>query len=268
GVVTTAIGALVGAVTYFFTQTETGQKIVQVAWSAIQDAVAVVSKWFREEAWPALLQGWDLLKQVVAEVVPVVMDYVRTLGDYWSQIVMGVVIPAIQQFVGWVRDTLGPIIQRLWTDYVQPAFAAIGAFIATAWTNTIKPALTAFFAFARDTLAPTIVWLWQNVVSPAFAAIGAVIAWAWNNVIFPVLDALKFFIANVLAPTITWLWNNIVRPAFAGISKAVEVAWAVISLIFNIIKWTIENVLAPVFTWLWKNIVQPAWDGIKDVLSR
>src|SRR5690606_21184878 len=137
GVVTTAIGALVGAVTYFFTQTETGQKIVQVAWSAIQDAVAVVSKWFREEAWPALLQGWDLLKQVVAEVVPVVMDYVRTLGDYWSQIVMGVVIPAIQQFVGWVRDTLGPIIQRLWTDYVQPAFAAIGAFIATAWTNTI-----------------------------------------------------------------------------------------------------------------------------------
>src|SRR5690606_16381833 len=95
------------------------------------------------------------------------------------------------------------------TDYVQPVFAAIGAFVVWAWENAIKPALSALFSFVRDTLAPTIVWLWQNVVSPVFTAIGNFIGWAWENVIFPALDALKYFLFEVLPPAFESLWTTV-----------------------------------------------------------
>lgn len=262
-----AIGTAVGAITWFFTETETGQDLFKRVWSGIQSAVAGVATWFVETAWPAILTGWDTLKAVAAEVIPVVISYAKTLGDYWSQIVMGVVVPALQQFAGYLQDTVFPIVQRLWTDYVQPAFSAIGAFIAWAWDSVIKPALGALFTFVTETLAPTIVWLWQNIVSPAFSAIGSFIAWAWNSVIFPALDAFKSFLVNVLAPTAMWLWKNVITPVWAGISWAIDTAWAVIQVIFAAIKSFIDNTLAPVFTWLWKQVIVPAWDGIKSAID-
>lgn len=262
GVVTAAIGAVVGGLTYFFTQTEAGQAIVSKAWDWIQKAVAGVVDWFTTTAWPALQKGWDLLKVVASEVIPVVVDYVKTLGDYWSQIFMGVILPAIQQFVGYVRDTMFPIIQRLWTDYVQPAFAAIGAFVVWAWENAIKPALSALMSFVRDTLAPTIVWLWENVVSPAFQKIGDFIGWAWENVIFPALDALKYFLFEVLPPAFEWLWTT-VQSVWDSIKRVIGAVvgwfqtwvWPVISLVIELIKLGFNTMRAALKT---------AWDFIKD----
>lgn len=288
-----AIGAAVGALTWFFTETELGGQVLQTVWSGIQIAIAAVSEWFTTTAlpllitgfqwlqtaasavgdwftttlWPALQTGWSILSAVAGAVIPVVIQYVQALGDYWSQIVMGVVIPAIQQFVGYVRDTMFPIIQRLWTDYVQPVFAAIGAFVVWAWHSAINPALGAFFLFMTETLAPTIVWLWQNVVSPAFSAIGSFIGWAWNSVIFPALDAFKWFLSNVVGPTIVWLWKNVVAPAWKGISWAIDAAWKVIQVIFAIIDWTVRNVVGPVFSWLYDKIIKPVWSNVQDVLE-
>lgn len=257
-----AIGAVVGGLTYFFTQTEAGQAIVSKAWDWIQKAVAGVVDWFTTTAWPALQKGWDILKAVASEVIPVVVRYVQTLGDYWSRIFMGVILPAIQQFVGYVRDTMFPIIQRLWTDYVQPAFAAIGAFVVWAWENAIKPALSALFSFVRDTLAPTIVWLWKNVVSPMFSAIGSFIGWVWNSVIFPALDALKGFLVNVVAPAMVTLWQ-FAQKAWTNIQTVIRTvvgwfrtwAWPVISLVIELIKLGFNTMRAALKT---------AWDFIKD----
>lgn len=257
-----AIGAVVGGLTYFFTQTEAGQVIVSKAWDWIQKAVAGVVDWFTTTAWPALQKGWDILKAVASEVIPVVVRYVQTLGDYWSRIFMGVILPAIQQFVGYVRDTMFPIIQRLWTDYVKPAFAAIGAFVVWAWENAIKPALSALFGFVRDTLAPTIVWLWKNVVSPVFSAIGKFIGWVWNTLIFPALDALKYFVTKVIPPAFQFLWEtaktvwNAIKTVIGAVVGWFQTwAWPVISLVIELIKLGFNTMRAALKT---------AWDFIKD----
>ncbi|HJF51266.1 MAG TPA: peptidoglycan DD-metalloendopeptidase family protein [Brachybacterium paraconglomeratum] len=289
-----AIGAAVGVLTWFFTETELGAQVLQTAWEGIQIAIGAVTEWFTTTAlplivagfewlqeavgavgewfsttlWPALQTGWDVLSAVAGEVIPVVVQWVQTLGDYWSQIVMGVVVPAIQQLVGYIRDEMFPIVQRLWTDYVQPVFAAIGAFIVWAWQSVIKPALGEFYGFLTNTLAPNIVWLWQNVVSPAFTTIGAIISWAWNSVIFPALDALKWFLTAIVGPTIVWLWQNVVVPAWSGISWAIDTAWKVIKVIFSIIDWTVRNVVGPVFSWLYESIIKPVWKNVQDVLER
>lgn len=288
-----AIGAAVGVLTWFFTETELGAQVLETAWEGIkvavgavadwftttalpvivagfqwlQEAVGVVGEWFSTKLWPALQTGFEVLRAVADEVIPVVVDYAKTLGDYWSQIVVGVVIPALQQFAGYLQDTVFPIVQRLWTDYVQPAFVAIGGAAVWLWYNAVKPALSALSTFVTETLAPTIVWLWENVVSPAFSAIGSFIGWAWNSVIFPALDALKAFLTNVVGPTVVWLWQNVIVPAWKGISWAIDTAWAVIQVIFAAIDWTLRNVVGPVFTWLRDKIITPVWDGVKSTLE-
>lgn len=272
-----AIGTVIGGLTYFFTQTEAGQEIVSKAWGFIKQAVAGVVDWFTTTAWPALQKGWDILKVVASEVIPVVIDYVKTLGSYWSQIFMGVILPAIKQFADYLINTMWPIVQRVFVEYIGPAIVA-------AWF-VIKPALTALFAFMRDTLAPTIVWLWQNVVSPAFTAIGALIAWAWNSVIFPALDAMKWFLVNVVAPAMVTLWQ-FTQKAWTNIQTVIRTvvswfqtwAWPVISLVVGLIKVgfsTMRDALQMVWFKIRHNIINPvvvwfqgtAWPIISSVLK-
>jgi TP901 family phage tail tape measure protein len=54
GLIITAVGLLVGALVWFFTRTEVGQKIVQAAWSGIKAAISGVSSWWTGTAWPAI----------------------------------------------------------------------------------------------------------------------------------------------------------------------------------------------------------------------
>lgn len=287
------IGLAVGALTWFFTETELGGQILTTVWEGIkkvvgqvtdwfintalpviidglewlQDAAGKVADWFSGTVWPILQDGWRVLSDVVGEVVPVIVDLVMSVGQFIWDITTGVIIPALKQFGDYIVDTVWPIIQRLWTDYVQPTFLAIGGAAVWLWDNALKPALSAISGFISDTLGPTIKWLWENVVSPAFDAIGKAISWAWENVIFPVLDALKAFITDIVGPTIEWLWKRVVVPAWDGISWAIDTAWAAIELIFAIIDWTVRNVVGPVFTWFRDKIIKPVWDTVQTVLE-
>jgi hypothetical protein len=54
GLVVVAIAALVGALVWFFTKTEVGQKIVKAAWAGIKSAISGVSSWWTGTAWPAI----------------------------------------------------------------------------------------------------------------------------------------------------------------------------------------------------------------------
>jgi TP901 family phage tail tape measure protein len=54
GLIITAIGLVVGALVWFFTETEVGQRIVKAAWSGIKAAISAVSGWWTGTAWPAI----------------------------------------------------------------------------------------------------------------------------------------------------------------------------------------------------------------------
>lgn len=56
--VTTLLVGLVAGLVYFFTQTETGRKIVAKAWAGIKAAIAAVSNWFSGTLVPGLRRIW------------------------------------------------------------------------------------------------------------------------------------------------------------------------------------------------------------------
>lgn len=263
-----AIAAVIGGLAYFFSQTETGQKIIKKVFAGIKSAVAGVADFFTTKVWPALLSGWDVLKRVVAAVWSGAIKPIFTaVGKLAMQVWGGVVIPAFEQLVGYMQGTVMPIVQKLWTDYVRPAFKAIGALAVWLWNNAIKPAVTLIAGFFSKVLGPVIVWVWKKVFLPAFKAIGDIVAWAVTGVIFPLLDGLKVLFTKVIGPAATWLWKKAIVPAWDGISSAVKAtvdwmtktAWPGIKSVWDAI--------AGAAKWLNEKVIQPAWTGIKIAIA-
>src|SRR5699024_6317161 len=55
------IGVLVGALVWFFTQTEVGQKVWEKVWGAIKTAAAAVWDWIKNTLWPGIVAAWDAI---------------------------------------------------------------------------------------------------------------------------------------------------------------------------------------------------------------
>lgn len=270
-----AFAAAGGALTWFFTETEAGKKVLDALVGFVRDTLV-----------PGIVGGFQLVRDfVVNELWPMLKSRFEAIRDLAVQVWQGVIQPAFEQFAGYIRDTVMPIIQRLWTEYVQPAFMAIGALAVWLWNNAIKPAMSAIDTFISTVLGPVLVWLWESVVSPVFSAIGDFIGWAWKNVIFPALDALKYFVTRVLPPAFEWLWEA-VKKVWDSIKRVIGAVvgwfrtwvWPVISLVIELIKlgfdalrsalktaWDFikNNVIAPVVTWF----RDTAWPVISTVIE-
>ncbi|WP_140398442.1 phage tail protein [Brachybacterium massiliense] len=260
GAIATVVGALVG----FFTQTETGQELLGRFVSFVRDTLR-----------PGVVGAFEAIRDfVVDELWPMLKSRFEAIRDLALQVWDGVIRPAFEQFTGYLRDTFFPIVQRLWTEYVQPVFLAIGAAAVWLWENAVKPAMSALDHFIGNVLGPVIIWLWENVVSPAFSAIGEIIDFAWNKVIFPALDALKYFLFEVLPPAFQWLWDT-AKTVWDGIKTTIHAVvdwfqtwvWPVIELVIELIKLgfrTMRDVLRTVWFAVRDNVIRPVVNWFRD----
>ena len=269
GAVGTAIGALfgalnwiaigvsaaVGAVAAFFTQTEAGRGILDRLVSFVRDTLV-----------PGIVTAFEAVKNfIVEELWPMIKSRFEAIRDLAVQVWQGVIQPAFEQFVGFLRDTMFPIIQRLWQEYIQPAFMAIGALAVWLWENAIKPAWSAFNDFLTNVLGPVIVWLWQNVVSPIFGLIGSFIGWVWDTLIFPYLDVMKYYFTVVLPAVFKFLWE-VAKQVWSGISAAISatVDWITGTAVpFIKAAW---DLIAGSAKWLW-GVFVTVWNGIKGAVA-
>src|SRR5690625_7999385 len=72
------ISAVVGALIWFFTQTETGQKIIETVWGAIKTAIGAVWDW---------LKGvFDGMKEGIASVGQWCSDRGQDREDAWNSV--------------------------------------------------------------------------------------------------------------------------------------------------------------------------------------
>ena len=249
------IGAAVAALVWFFRETEAGQAIFEKIVSFVRDTLV-----------PGIVTAFEAVKNfIVEELWPMIKSRFEAVRDLAVQVWQGVVQPAFEQFVGFLRDTVFPIIQRLWQEYIQPAFMGIGALAVWLWENAIKPAWSAFNDFLTNVLGPVIVWLWQNVVSPIFGLIGSFIGWVWDTLIFPYLDLMKYYFTVVLPAVFKFLWE-VAKQVWSGISAAISatVDWITGTAVpFIKAAW---DLIAGSAKWLWGVFVS-VWNGIKGAVE-
>lgn len=251
-----AIAALVAALAWFFTQTETGRQIWQgfmdwlsSAWQSISSTLSGVWNGIVETATTV----WNNMMAVVAPIIQTVVDFIKSVWDgisqWWSenqaliqqtfetvwnaiQTVIQTVMPIIQSVIETAMNILGPLIEGTWNNIctvVTTVWELIKIAIQTAM-EVISGIITAVMAIINGD------W------STAWEAIKGVGEAIWNG-----LSAAGQAIFDGFAQILSNIWETIKSVA----SNAWEaLKSSVLSIIDNLVSGA-----------------QSAWDTMSNAVS-
>lgn len=197
GAVVLAIGALVGALTWWFTQTESGK----TAWQSFTSLVKTAWDWAAQgvqHAWHTWIQPtWEAVKAGATWLWDNVLNPVfSAIWNHWQNMANGLKI-AWDYVIKPVFDLFGSVVSFLVQAILGPQFQAIrlawevvSTILSHHWNTVIKPMFDAFGSL--------VTWLWQNVFSPTFSWIGDKLQWVgdkvhsvYHNGIKPALEAFR-----------------------------------------------------------------------------
>lgn len=218
GVIALAVAGLAAGLTYFFTQTETGQRL----WGQFTTALADGWEW----ASSAVVSLWENRLQPALEAVGAF-----AVGIWTNQIQ-----PAWEGLkAGWRGVVTG--VQWGWQSLLQPTFQAVGGAAVWLYENIAKPYFN-FVVGAWRVLGSVFSWVWSGVIQPVFTLVGDIVRWLAVTVAVPLFQSIGAgfralgsmfagIYASVIQPVfrfagaiITWLWQNVARPYFQGLGAA------------------------------------------------
>lgn len=279
GLLIAAVSAITAGFVWFFTQTEVGQKMVQVAWGGIKTAVSAVSDWFQNTLVPAITTAFSAIGAVFTwlyeTIIKPVFDaigavfswlYDNVVQPYFAQIKwafesLGILIDGVIQVVVAVfREILIPIFSALW-ETVKSVFAGIGETLATWWDNTVL-IFDLVVGFLRDTLGAAFTWLKDNIIDPVFNGIAWAIStwWAGAQIIF---NAVVGFVRDTLGGAFTWLKDSVIDPVFNGIKWLITTWWTGAQIIFNAVVTFLRDTVGGAFQNFW-TVVQIIFNAVKE----
>ncbi|MHD0286854.1 tape measure protein [Weissella tructae] len=253
----TVITALVGALIWFFTQTETGRNM----WQGFMDWLK--SAW---EGISSFFQGlWDGIVGIFNAAVGFVGDI---LSSKWGQILLFIINPfmgiinaviqnwdAIKQAFDTAVGAISNFMQSSWDvikSIVETAMNAIKSVIDTVWNN-INTVITTTMNVIKSVV--TTVWnAMKTVITTVANAIKSVVDKVWNgikNTTTSVFNAVKAVITNV--------WNAI-KSVITNVVNGVK---SVVTNVWNAIKNTTSNVFNAV-----KSVVTSVWNAIKGAVEK
>ncbi len=246
-----AIVAVVAALTFFFTQTKTGQKIWQgfVSWLS--------------GAWNGLVEVakgvWNTITEAFRTAVEVIKPVWSPIVEFFNQLWNGIV------------DGLKPIIEsmkNLWSS-LKDFFPVLLAGIAVAFAPMIAmiTGIIGAIVIAWNFLVPYFQGIWQAiqmVIIPVLSVIvneiGMWLSVAWN-VITTVFNSIMITIQtiwNIIAIVISTAWNNITTI----ISTAINVVANIIKLVTSIFTGDWSGAMQAI-----SNIAGSIWNGVTSIFS-
>ncbi|WP_312802241.1 phage tail tape measure protein [Corynebacterium variabile] len=249
GLIVTAIAGLVAGLVWFFTKTETGQKI----WQGFMDVLSTAWTWLKDTFTPVF--------QWMGDVISSVWDGIKTGASWlWES-----VLQPIFGFIGSAWEVLSTGIQWYWENVIKRAWDTISTVISWLWNSVLQP-IFGFISTAWEALSTAIQWAWNSIIKPAWDAVSAAANWLWNNVLSPVFDFIKSGWER-MSRGIENIWNNVIKPAWDAFG--------------SVISWVVDNVVEPAFeavkTALGKvgdffdsvvDGIKSVWNGLKSILAK
>lgn len=239
----TAIAALVGGLTFFFTQTEKGREL----WEKFTDA---------------LKSGWDGAQQALTAGFELVKSGFSALGDLVQSVWTKVIKPTFDAFAAaadWLwRNALVPAF-----DGIKAAFQAVGDAMRAVYDTVIKPVFDMVVQVAQ--LAWDGLMVVFDGIRLAWQAVGDGMNWVNQNIIQPMLQAL--------GAGFTWLHDTVVAPVTSWIGEK----WAQLGDGMNAVKGFIVDTvfgglkagLDAVQGWFESivNGIRATWDKLRGYLA-
>jgi TP901 family phage tail tape measure protein len=187
GIIILAIAALVGALVYFFTQTELGK----ATWDAIMEGIGAAFTWLNEMVIQPVV-GWivEAWNTLIGAIQTAWNDYIKPVLDAIGmafQFLWDYFISPVIQFITFGFVLIAVALDLLWKHVVKPIFEFIGKIFQWLWNYVVKPIIN-FIVGAFKVLGAIFTWLYENIAKPIFDGIGMAFRWLWEKVLKPVID--------------------------------------------------------------------------------
>ena len=228
-----AIGAVVSALIFFFTQTETGRQIWQgfmdwlsSAWQSISSTLSGVWNGIVETATTV----WNNMMAVVAPIIQAVVDFIRSVWDGISL---------------WWTENQG---------LIQQTFTTVWNAIQTV-IQTVMPIIQSIIETAMNILAPFIEATWNNICT--------VVTTVWELIkiaIQTAMDVISGIIKAVMA-IINGDWGT----AWNAIKGVGEAIWKGLSAAGKAIFDGFAQILSNIWSTI-KSVASSAWEGLKSTV--
>ena len=213
-----AIGAVVSALIFFFTQTETGRQIWQgfmdwlsSAWQSISSTLSGVWNGIVETATTV----WNNMMAVVAPIIQGVVDFIKSVWDgislWWTenQGLIQQTFTTVWNAIQTVIQTVMPIIQSI----IETAMNILAPFIEATWNNicTVVTTVWELMKIAIQTAMDVI----SGIIKAVMAIINGDWGTAWNAIkgvgeaIWKGLSAAGKAIFDGFAQILSNIWNTI-----------------------------------------------------------
>lgn len=244
--IVTVIGLVVGALAWFFTQTEEGRKIFgQVAKTVgeVVGAIGRVAGKISEVVGGALATAG----QAVGKIAGTIGNLAGVIGGVVGKVtkVIGGAVTGIIRFFAPIVAFVAPIFRTIW-QIISSTFILIVAIVAT--------------------VMETIFNIIRGIVGVFVTVFGAII-----GAIGPIIQGIVDFISGVI-DTIGGVIQGIVNFVSEVVSAVAGVVQGVVDVIVGIVTTIIDaitGIVLPVVTWMDINIIQPIaaffkglWDGV------
>lgn len=283
-IIVTAIAAVVGALIYFFTQTQTGQGIWEKFMGALQSAMAVVMPWLEQmidtvggaltdafnNLMPVLGSVVDFLGGVFASILPTIISLLESLLG-----AIGPVLVTLGEALGQVATVLAPVFDALADSGARiiTAFAPVVAMVI----SELMPAIIALaqaFAEILPALAPLIAMLAGELinilVTLAMAILPPIVELLTTlaPIIMMLVEAVVQFGTQLLAillPPLMQLVETLL-PLLMGLFEAVIPIIQTLATAFMPLIQTLVETLIPVITSL-IDIITVVFEAIAPIIE-
>lgn len=251
-----AIAALVAALTWFFTQTETGKQIWQdfMSWlsSAWQEIAPVLTG-----VWNAIVETamtvWNNMMAVVAPIIQSVVDFIKSVWDgislWWAenQGLIQQTFETVWNAIQMVIQTVMPIIQSI----IETAMNILAPFIETTWNN-ICTVVTTVWELIKIAIQTA-----MDVIGGIITAVMAVINGDWETA----WNAIKSVGESI--------WNGLSaagQAIFDGFSQILSNIWETIKSVASSAWETLKASVLSIIDGLVSG-AQTAWDTMSNAVS-
>ena len=237
-----AIVALVAALTWFFTQTETGKAIFQdfMTWlSATWNELVPVLTEVWNNIVSAATTAWNALVEFVTPIVQEVASVIQTvwngISTWWSenQGLIQQTFETVWNTIQTVIQTVMPIIQSI----IETAMNILAPFIETTWNNicTVVTTVWDLIKIAIETAMAII----GGIITTVMAVINGDWDTAWNTI-----KGIGEAIWNGISESAQTIFNGFkqfLSDTWDGIKEVANTAWetlksSVLSIIDNIVS--------------------------------
>lgn len=257
-----AIGAVVAALVWFFTQTELGKTIVANAWAFIQEAIRVAWE-FIQQVFAWFGQAWDWIAEKAmwfwqAVIIPVWDGIVAAVQFAWE------ILSLIFRLIQASFEVVGHAFWLVWDTIIRPVFEFWANAANWLWNNVLRPVgeyIAAGWRMVGDTLA----WVWSVVIQPVIGALGAAWNWLWDSVIRPVSDWIGARIHEIGG--IFGAFGDRVRGVVDFIGGQLRRLWDWFGNLTGTILRTLGNAGSVLWNW-GRDLIQGLLNGATSLLSR